>query len=136
MNQLSPTLDAQQPAGAMSTSDLGSGDLESSDAASTDPRGSEGVHTEMTSIMDTDPDPEPLELVDLEEPEGQDAVTAAGLLSSELEVDDVNAADDSDVEGTSTYARSQYPRVGAAHRVELPFLSLSRGGLDRDAQTM
>jgi hypothetical protein len=106
-SQLSPQ---QHQQGAMSNSDVGSVEPDSSDGMSTDPRESEGVRTAMTSIMETDPEPGPLGV-------------------SELVVDD----DSDGSEDGPGYAQSQYPRVNANHRVEYPYLNRR---MERDAQTM
>jgi hypothetical protein len=96
-----------QPQNNMSTSDLGSLERVSSDGTSTDPRDSEGLRTEITSIMETDTDPDDL--------------------GTSLEIDNGSDRD-------SVYAPSHYPRMQDAHRVEMPFSNGRR--MEHDAVTM
>ena len=108
----------------MSTSDLGSIEHQSSDGTSTDARDSEGMRTEVTSIMETDPEPEPDDS-DLDADEGADATE----MVSDFEADDEDVA----METQSLYAQSHYPRTLAGHRAGA---SAANGRSEFDSQTM
>lgn len=80
---------------------------QSSEGTASEPCTSDGAHTAMTSIMDTD----------------EEALEAEGVIEAEgpIEADSIDVDEDAtDVQ--SLYPASHYPSASTAYRTEMPFV--------------
>lgn len=98
---------SQETRNVMSTSDPGSLERGSSDGTASNSHESEDGRTELTSLMETDP--------------GNGAAGNMATESAHETSAEDHELEDDRAEVRSLYAVSHYPRVHAAHRIEMPY---------------